>query len=78
VLWQGVFLPVGTPKEVVSKIAGDVNTILDSADMKEKMTAAGVQILRSTQPEFDAYYRADIAKWARVIKSSGIKLGSGS
>ena len=78
VLWQGVFLPAGTPKEVVTKIAHDVNTILDSADMKEKMTAAGVQILRSTQPEFDAYYRADIAKWARVIKASGIKLGSGS
>jgi tripartite-type tricarboxylate transporter receptor subunit TctC len=78
VLWQGVFLPAGTPKEVVNKIANDVNTLLDSADMKDKMAAAGVQILRSTQPEFDAYYRADIAKWARVIKASGIKLGSGS
>jgi tripartite-type tricarboxylate transporter receptor subunit TctC len=78
VLWQGVFLPAGTPKDVVNKIASDVNTLLDSADMKDKMAAAGVQILRSTQPEFDAYYRADIAKWARVIKSSGIKLGSGS
>jgi tripartite-type tricarboxylate transporter receptor subunit TctC len=78
VLWQGVFLPASTPKDVVNKIANDVNAILDSADMKEKMTAAGVQILRSSQPEFDAYYRADIAKWARVIKSSGIKLGSGS
>jgi tripartite-type tricarboxylate transporter receptor subunit TctC len=78
VLWQGMFLPAGTPKEVISKLANDVNGLLDSADMKEKMAAAGVQILRSTQPEFDAYYRADIAKWARVIKSSGIKLGGGS
>ncbi len=77
VLWQGVFLPAGTPKELVAKIAADVNALLDSADMKEKMNAAGVQILRSSQPEFDAYYRADIAKWARVIKASGIKLGGG-
>ena len=75
VLWQGVFLPAGTPKEIIAKIANDVNGLLDSADMKEKMTAAGVQILRSTQPEFEAYYHADIAKWAKVIKSSGIKLG---
>jgi tripartite-type tricarboxylate transporter receptor subunit TctC len=74
VLWQGVFVPAGTPKEVVNKIATDVNALLDSADMKEKMAAAGVQIFRSTTEQFDAYYRADIARWVRVLKSSGIKL----
>jgi len=78
VLWQGVFVPAGTPRDVVAKIATDVNAILDSADMKDKMTAAGVQILRMSQPEFDAYYRADVAKWGRVIKATGIKLGAGS
>ena len=74
VLWQGVFVPANTPKEIVSKIAADVNALLDSAEMKEKMDAAGVQIFKSTQAEFDAYYRADIAKWVRIVKSSGIKL----
>jgi tripartite-type tricarboxylate transporter receptor subunit TctC len=78
VLWQGVFAPAGTPKEIVAKIAADVNALLDSADMKEKMSTAGVQILRSTPEQFDAYYRADIARWRRVIKASNIKLGSGS
>ena len=78
VLWQGVFAPAGTPKDVVAKIAADVNAILDTADMKDKMAAAGVQMLRMTQPEFDAYYRADVARWGRVIKATGIKLGAGS
>jgi tripartite-type tricarboxylate transporter receptor subunit TctC len=78
VLWQGVFVPAGTPRDVVAKLAADINTLLDSADMKEKMTAAGVQVLRGTQAEFDALYRADVAKWGRVIKATGIKLGSGS
>ena len=74
VLWQGVFVPANTPKEVISKIANDVNALLDSPDMKEKMDAAGVQMFKSTQAEFDAFYRADIAKWVRIVKSSGIKL----
>ena len=55
VLWQGLFVPAGTPKDIVARIAADVNAILDTPDMKEKMAGAGVSILRQTQEQFDAY-----------------------
>ena len=76
VLWQGIFVPAGTPKAIVAKIATDVNSILDTPDMKEKMASAGVTILRLSQKQFDAYYRADIVKWRKLIKASNINLGN--
>ena len=78
VLWQGLFVPAGTPKDIVARIAADVNAILDTPDMKEKMAGAGVSILRQTQEQFDAYYRADVLKWRKLIKASNIKLGNAS
>ena len=78
VLWQGVFVPAGTPKDTVARLAADINAVLDTADMKDKMAAAGVQVLRMSQEQFDAYYRADVARWGRVVKASGVKLGGGS
>ena len=77
-LWQGIFVPAATPKEIVAKISADVNAILDTPDMKEKMASAGVSILRLSQEQFEAYYRADIVKWGRLIKASNIKLGNAS
>lgn len=74
-LWQGIFVPAGTPKEIIAKISTDVNAILETPDMKEKMAAVGVTILQMSQAQFDAYYRADIAKWRKLIKASNIKLG---
>ena len=74
VLWQGVFLPAGTPKPIVDKISADVAQILETTEMKERMAGAGVQIFSLPADRFGDYYRNDIARWRGIVKQAGISL----
>jgi tripartite-type tricarboxylate transporter receptor subunit TctC len=74
VLWQGVFVPAGTPKFIVDRIAADLAHILETPDMKERMAGAGVQIFSLGADKFGDYYRSDIARWRGIVKQAGISL----
>ena len=73
-LWQGIFAPAGTPKAIVDRVAADVARALASADLKERMESAGVQTFSATPERFADYYRAEIAKWGRIVKAASLKL----
>ena len=66
--------PAGTPKAIVDKLNAEINKVLDTADMKEAWAKQGAVPIVMTPAEFDAYLRADIEKWAKVIQTAGIKL----
>jgi len=72
--WFAFFAPAATPREIVDKIAGDMRRALAQPDMKEKLTAIGVDIRGSTPEELAAFHRAEVAKWGKIIKDSGAKL----
>ena len=74
VMWQGVFVPAGTPRTVIDKISADVARILETPDMKERMSGAGVQIFSLGADRFDEYYRNDIARLRAVVRQSGISI----
>ncbi|MCX7141482.1 MAG: tripartite tricarboxylate transporter substrate binding protein, partial [Proteobacteria bacterium] len=74
VLWQGVFVPAGTPRAVIDKIAADVAQTLETPEMKERMAGAGVQIFSLGTDKFGEYYRNDIARWRGIVKQAGITL----
>jgi tripartite-type tricarboxylate transporter receptor subunit TctC len=74
VLWQGVFLPAGTPKAIIDKIAADIAQILETPEMKERMAGAGVQIFSLPADKFGEYYKNDIARWRGIVKQAGISL----
>lgn len=74
VLWQGVFVPAGTPKAIIDKIAADVASILETPEMKARMAGAGVQIFSLLADKFGEYYRDDIARWRGIVKQAGISL----
>lgn len=67
----GLVAPAGTPREVIGKISADVGTILRSADFKARLAEVGLTPAPSSPEEFDAYVKAEIAKWAPVVKASG-------
>ena len=67
----GAVVPAGTPREIVHKISADMNKVLASAEVKERMAQIGLTPLGNTPEQFDAYIRAEIPKWAKVVKSSG-------
>ena len=72
-LWIGLFAPAGTPPEVVDKIARDVRSTVQSADVKERFATLGAEPMLMTPAEFKQFVETEITDSAKVIKAAGIK-----
>jgi tripartite-type tricarboxylate transporter receptor subunit TctC len=71
--WQGIFLPRGTPRPIVDKLAKGVISVLRQPDTIERFTAQGMEIIASTPDEFRSAIASEIARWAKVVKEANIK-----
>jgi len=69
----GIVVPAGVPKELIAKIRYDIAQAVRSSDLTGRMRAQGMEPVGSTPEEFDGFVRAEIEKWARVVKISGAK-----
>lgn len=67
----GAVVPSATPRDVVEKIGADMAGVLRSAKVKRRMAEIGLTPVGSTPAEFDAFIRAEIPRWAKVVKASG-------
>jgi len=72
--WQGLMVPAGTPAAVVQRLNAEVNKALQSADMRDKLAVQGAEPLGSTPEEYGAYVRKELARWATVVKATGVTL----
>ena len=73
-IWLGIMAPAGTPKEIVEKLNAEINKVLARADLKDVWNKRGAVPMVMSPAEFDKYLRADIEKWAEVVKVSGAKV----
>jgi tripartite-type tricarboxylate transporter receptor subunit TctC len=73
VSWYGLLAPAGTPRPIVLKINAEVKRILDTPEMRDKLTAEGAEVSPTTPEEFAAYIKTEMTKWARVVKASGAR-----
>ena len=73
-IWLGLFAPVGTPASIVARLNAEVNKVLQSPDVIEKVSAQGVSVAGGTSDAFAAFVRSDYERWGRVVKESGVKL----
>jgi tripartite-type tricarboxylate transporter receptor subunit TctC len=73
-IWLGIMAPAGTPKEIVDKLNAAIGKVVARADVKEAWAKQGAVPMVMSPAEFDKYLRADIEKWARVVKLSGAKV----
>ena len=64
----------GTPATLLARINGEVVKVLNRADIKERFLTLGVEVVAGSPDEFAAFIRADIEKWAKVIKAAGLKI----
>ena len=73
VSWQGIFAPAGTPKEIVQRLNMELVKIVGMPDVRERLDMLGVEPVANTPDEFATFQRAEITKWAKVIKDANIK-----
>lgn len=71
--WWGVLVPAGTPKRIINKLNAQIVKILNMPDVKNYYARQGLEPVSTTPEEFAAYIKAEIAKWAVVIKNTGIQ-----
>ena len=72
--WYGVSAQGGTPKDVIAKLNQDIGRVLGTSDMRARLEAEGAEAGGGTPEDFSRFFRAEIDKWARVIKAAGIRL----
>jgi tripartite-type tricarboxylate transporter receptor subunit TctC len=71
--WQAIFVPAGTPAPVIDRLHKEIRTILAKPDMQEKMKGFGMEPADLTPPQIAAFQKAEVDKWAQVIKAANIK-----
>ena len=62
------------PREIVDKLAGETIRILNAPDVKERLMSQGGEAAGTTPDQFAAYIKSEIARWARMVKETGVKL----
>jgi tripartite-type tricarboxylate transporter receptor subunit TctC len=72
--WFGVFAPAQVSADIVAKLNRDIGRILQMPDVLERISQQGSALIVGGSPEqYGAFVRAEIAKWAKVVKESGAK-----
>lgn len=69
--WYGLFVPAGTPHEVVSRLHAEITKLLATAEMKERFAGLGVEAAPSTPGQLAALMRDDLVRWGKIVKDSG-------
>ena len=71
--WFALLIPAATPAEIRNRLHGEVVKILRAPDMKEKFLAMGAEPVGSSQEQFGAFIKSEMAKWGKVIRDANIK-----
>lgn len=72
--WYGMLAPAGTPAEILNTLASHAMKIMQTPDMKQRMTDSGSVAVGSTREAFAAHLRSEFDKWAKVIRQSGARV----
>lgn len=72
--WQAIFAPAGTPKAIVERLHSEIARILNEPDMQDRLAKLGMQPADLSIPQIAAFQKAEVTKWAQVIKAANIKI----
>lgn len=69
--WQAVAAPKGTPKDIINKLQADIARGFRAPDLAQRFTDQGFEIVVNTPEQASAFFKAEIERWAKVVKASG-------
>jgi tripartite-type tricarboxylate transporter receptor subunit TctC len=72
--WYGVMAPGGTPRELVNKLNADINKAMQVPEVRARLEAVGTQLHEQSAAEFESFMKAEVSKYAKLIKSANIKI----
>jgi tripartite-type tricarboxylate transporter receptor subunit TctC len=73
VTWYGLFVPAGTPREIVARLQAETLKALNNPEMKQRLAAQGFDAVGNTPAQFLEVIRRDLARWKGVIEAAGIR-----
>jgi tripartite-type tricarboxylate transporter receptor subunit TctC len=73
-LWTGLLAPAGTPAAIINRLNGEIAKIVELKDVQDALARQGAEAQTSTPQEFASFLKTEHAKWARVVKESGIRI----
>jgi tripartite-type tricarboxylate transporter receptor subunit TctC len=71
-VWYGVFAPARVPQPILKKLNAELVKTLKMPEIRERMAEYGAEPAPTTREEFAAFQKAEVAKWAKVVKDSGL------
>lgn len=71
--WFAIWAPAGTPADVVQRLNTEINAVLKMPDVGERFSSVGAQVMGGSVDDFAKFHKAEYARWADFIKTTGIK-----
>jgi tripartite-type tricarboxylate transporter receptor subunit TctC len=71
--WYGIVVPAATPRDIITRLNGDIHRALNAPDVLKRVTGLGQTPSASTPDEFGELIRAEHVRWGKVVKASGAK-----
>jgi tripartite-type tricarboxylate transporter receptor subunit TctC len=72
--WYGVWAPAGTPAAVVQRLSSEISAIVRLPEVRTQFEKLGAEPVGNTPAEFTAFAKAELVKWAGIVKQSGAKV----
>lgn len=72
--WNGIAVPAGTSKEIITRLHSEIVKILQMPDVKERLSGLGADPVGNTPEEFGAFIQSEIKKWTKVVKEAKVRI----
>jgi tripartite-type tricarboxylate transporter receptor subunit TctC len=73
VQFLGVFAPASTPQAIIARLDREIATAVREPQVKARLLGSGVEAVGSSPEEFERAIKADMAKWGKLIRDTGMR-----